>query len=1389
MAGRRPSPAPTVRKRPRARQDEVSFPIVGIGASAGGLEAFGRVLSTLPADTGAAFVLVQHLDPQHESILASLLARTTAMPVRETTDGTRIEPDHVYVIPPTVDIALADGHIRHVARGSRREPHLPIDLFLGTLADVKQSQAVAVILSGTGTDGTQGCRAVKEGGGIALAQAPESAKFAGMPQSAIDSECVDVVLPPEAIGAEIARLVAGRSRGSVDRVSGAARPSEADRFQLARIFTMLRNATGADFSCYKKTTLKRRVERRMALLGIEQPAAYATLLEGQPAELQQLHNDLLINVTSFFRDPLTFEALKADVLPRLLRARPADLPIRVWVPGCATGEEAYSIAMCLLEVQGSLGVNTPIQVFASDLADAAVQKARSGSYPESVDAQVSRERLLRFFVKEAGRYQVSKAVRDLLVFAHHDLTRDPPFSRMDLVSCRNVLIYLEASLQKRVLATLHYALQPDGLLLLGQAETIGPASDAFTVVDREHKVYAKRAQATPAFLRGPPAAGPRAVPPAVAPVPLRTDQRTDVVRESQRLLLERYAPASVLVDHKDDVFHFRGDTEPYLGHAEGAASFQLTKLARKGLLPDLRRLLLEARARNAAVRKTGLALRHRGRTRRVALEAIPIRGPGSGEQSFLVIFDDGSKRAPAASVQLPRSASAEKRHIAQLEQEVQALEHYQQATQQDHEAASEELQSANEEIVSSNEELQSINEEMETAKEELQSNNEELMTLNEELQTRNLELQRLHDDLDNFFASATIPVLMLSRDLLLRRLTPAAGTLLGILPTDIGRPLGRLVLQVDPFEVEVLVLGVIETMLPVERELQDGQGRWWRLHVRPYRTSDKRIDGAVLVLLDIDLLKRNQRIVEEARDFADAIVDTAREPLLILDRELRVRRTNQAFCETFGFTRAETEGTRFEQLMSGQWAMAGLLALLEDVLATGRSFGDHVVAGTSPETHARTLVLNARRLRQETTRGDLILLAIEDCTVARHVDEERAVLLHRAEAAASSAESANRLKDEFVANASHELRGPLSAMLTWTHLLSNGPTDAVTMTRGLAAIERSARTQTHLIEDLMDVTRITLGKMRLAMRLHDLRPVVEAALETARSAAQAKNVSLSVTCTSSESVLGDQERLQQVFWNLISNAVKFTPAGGRVVISYGRVGTFVEVRVSDDGRGIASSFLPYVFERFRQADGSPSRQQPGLGLGLAIVRQLVEMHGGTVSAESPGEGLGATFVVSLPVPAIRTPTAEEAGPETAPPARPSHAKAGPSLAGLDVLIVDDDDDGREAVRAVLEQRGAKVRAAASVDDALLAFEASTPDVLVSDIGMPRRDGYELIRNVRLRAPDRGGNVPALALTAYAASDDRQKTTAAGFQEYLAKPAEPVELVWRVARLAGLPEAG
>ena len=1356
-----------------------AFPIVGIGASAGGLEAITQLLSGLTGDSGAAFVLVQHLDPSHESVLASLLQRATRMPVRETRDGTRIEPDHVYVIPPAMDIALVDSHIKHVPRRPRREPHLPIDLFLRTLADARGPRAIAVILSGTGTDGTLGCRAVKANGGIAFAQEPASARYDGMPRSAISAGSVDAVLAPERIGQEIVRLARGEYIRAPRHEEAEAEPSGAEGNDLARIFAMLKKATGADFTCYKKTTLRRRIQRRMALHRIERLGEYVKFLQDRPGEVQDLHHDLLINVTSFFRDPETFRALRTQILPRILRERSAKSPVRVWVPGCATGEEAYSIAMCLLETQSELGGNTPIQLFATDLSETAIVKARTGVYPQNIEADVSPERLARFFVNVDGHYQVSKAVRDLLVFARQDLARDPPFSRMDLVSCRNVLIYLEPALQKRVMATFHYALSASGVLVLGQSETVGASSELFTLVDKEHRVYGKRAQAIPPLLSLAPAASAKgaAAPTAPAAAPAT---RSDVVREAERLLLDRYAPASVLVDEKEQVFRFRGDTEAYLEHAQGAASLQLAKMVHKGLLPDLRRLLQEARATNAAQRKGGILLRHRGHTGPVSLEVIPIEGPGSGDRCFLVLFDEGARRrarGPAAPA--PRGAKAQTRHIARLEQELEALRHHQQSVQEEQEAANEELQSANEEVLSSNEELQSLNEEMETAKEELQSNNEELTTLNEELQNRNRELQRLNDDLDNLIASVTLPLVMLGPDLVVRRFTPAAATLLVLDPSDVGRPLGHLRMSLELSDLEPLVRGVLESADSVERELEDREGRWWRLHVRPYRTRENRIEGAVLVFVDIDALKRNQQVVEEARDLADAIVATAREPLLILDANLRVRRANWAYYQLFRTSERPTEGVSFYELGNGQWDSPDLRTLLDEVLPRDKRFEDYEVEQDFPAIGKRTMVLNARRLQQAAGKAEMILLAIEDRTEEVRTEAERAEYLRLAQEAARAAEAANRLKDEFVATASHELRGPLTAMVGWVQLMAGGTLDAETTARGLAALDRSIKAQARLIEDLLDVTRIMTGKLRLSMSHVDMRPVVEAALESARPTAQAKGIALSLDGESTLTVLGEATRLQQIVWNLLSNAIKFTAKGGAVTVWLGRAGTDVDLRVSDNGHGIAPDFLPYVFERFRQADAGPSRNQPGLGLGLAIVRQLVEMHGGAVTAESAGEGRGATFTVRLPITALRMEPSPKEGEELV-AARPEPTL----LAGLRVLVVEDHPDDRDLITTTLQHWGAEVTASASAADALAAFDEALPGVVVSDIGLRGQDGYAFMREIRKRPREKGGETPALALTAFAAEEDRRRAAIAGFTDYLVKPASPAELVARVAALAG-----
>ena len=1354
--------------------------IVGIGASAGGLDAFTQLLGSLPPKPGAALVLVQHLSPDHESFLPALLSRSTPMPVLEAKDGSKLEADKVHVIPPAHDIEITDGHLRLVPRPSRRSPHMPLDLFLTTLASVQGPRAIAVILSGTGSDGTLGCKAVKAAGGIAFAQDPATARYDGMPKSVIAAGCVDFVMSPEAIADEIVRLAS-------DPYVRVARPEKEpgppripDQAALEKIFGVLEKRTGADFSSYKKTTVLRRVQRRMVLHRVDRIADYAARLEADASEADALHDDLLIHVTSFFRDPEAFVAL-GSVLPALLRGRDANAPVRVWVPGCATGEEAYSVAMCLLETLSDLPSNPPVQVFATDLSESAIETARLGSYLENVAAVVSPERLARFFVKVDGSYHVSKAVRDLIVFARHDVARDPPFSRLDLISCRNLLIYLEPGLQRRVLGTFHYALAPGGHLLLGRSETVGASADLFDLVDKDHRIYTKLAVHSPPATRPAPAAptatGGPAARAAATPAP---SPRSDGEREAERLLLTRFAPASVLVDESGQVLHMRGPVDRFLSHSQGAASHDLARMMPRELVPELKRLLREAGDQGVPRGKEGLVLRQEGRSRRVGIEVLPIRGPASGERRFLVLFQDDAQAPVRGASARPRPKEAEaETEVARLEQDLEAFRHYLRTMEEENAAAQEELQSAHEEVLSSNEELQSVNEELLTAKEELQSGNEELVTLNDELRNRNLELQRLTDDLDNLLASATVPLVMLGPDLVVRRFTPAAARLLKMETTDVGRPLLNVRTAIGFADAEADILGVMQGREAAEREVRDGEGRWWRLGIRPYRTRANEVGGAVLVLTDVDALRRGREALEAGLDFAEAIVNTVREPLLVLGADLRVRHANRAFYEMFAGTAFDTVGAPVSEMGGGRWNLPEVRAALEEILVQGDAFENHPVE-LDLAAGRRTLRLNGRRLRQAEGAEEMILLAMEDVTDAVRLDEERADLVRRSQDARDAAVAANKMKDEFVATASHELRGPLNAMVGWVHVLSSGATDEATRARALAAIDRSVKSQTRLVAELLDVTRIMTGKLDLSMRLVELLEVVETAMQAVRPTAQTKNIELVLRpAGTSETVLGDPDRLHQVIWNLLSNAVKFTPRGGRVEISVGRDGTSSQVTVTDSGQGIAADFLPYVFERFRQADSSTTRNQPGLGLGLAIARQLVEMHGGTIEARSAGEGKGSSFVVCLPVPALRVHPPEAQ--DVAPPRKGARADA---LAGLRVLIVDDDPDSRDVVATVLERAGARVTPAASASEALYALDGELPDVIVSDVGMPGRDGFDLIRDVRKRSEERGGRTPAAALTAFAAEGDRRKSAEAGFDAYLAKPADAAELVATVGALAG-----
>ncbi len=984
---RRVQSAPRSQKAaPSAAADESSesrFPIVGVGASAGGLEAFTELLQSLPPDPGVALVFVQHLDPTHESLLATLLAKAARLPVLLVEDGITVESNHVYVIPPDKNMAILNGTLNLIPRADTVGRHLPIDYFLRSLADDQKNRAVGVILSGTGADGTLGLRAIKAEGGLTFVQSTDSAQYDGMPSSAIAAEVADSVLPPRGIAAELAQLGRHPYLRQAPKTEPEY-PAEGDS-ALNKILIALRMETGVNFAQYKPTTIRRRLARRMALHKIDTLSVYARFLKEDSAELAQLYQDLLINVTGFFRDPETFDTLQRQVLPALLRDRARETPLRIWVPGCSTGEEAYSIAMVLLEVLGDRAADLSLQIFATDVSDSAIDQARAGVYPESIVADVSPERLRRFFVQVERGYQVSKAVRALCVFSRQDLTRDPPFSKLDLISCRNVLIYMGPALQKIIIPTFHFALNPGGILVLGTSETIGEFSDLFRLVDKKGKIYAKKSSA-PRLAHGLAMDRDGDKPKdARRPVPVLKSE-FDVQKAADQIALAKYAPAGVLINENLDVMQFRGHTGLYLEPAPGAASLNLFKLARPGLAVALRAALGQARKASRSVRKTGVQFKANGGFKTVNLEVIPIKPLlASKESCFLVLFEaipataSKSVKGRTGKTRRPVAPSpAEERRSTQLEQELAATQAYLESLIEQHEHTNEELHAAMEEIQSSNEELQSTNEELETAKEELQATNEELTTVNEELQNRNLELGGVNNDLVNLLTSVHIPVLILGSDLRIRRFTFPAEAALGLIPADVGRPLGDLKLRLVVPDLEALILQARETLEVREVEVQDREGHWYSLRLRPYQTLDHRIDGVVLVLVDIDQSKRRTDEIQEARDYAQAIIETVREPLLVLNGDLRVQVANRAFYLMFQVTPEETENRPLYDLGDRQWDLLRLRELLEEILPTDSRFEDFLVDEEFPRIGRKRLVLNARRIERRNESTPLILLAMEE---------------------------------------------------------------------------------------------------------------------------------------------------------------------------------------------------------------------------------------------------------------------------------------------------------------------------------------------------------------------------------------------------------------------------
>ena len=964
-----------------------AFPIVGIGASAGGLEAFEQFFRHVPSDTGMAFVLVSHLDPDHASMLTEILQRTTTMPVVEAQDQVKVEPNCVYAIPPNRDMSIFHGVLHLSAPDMPRGQRMVIDAFLRSLSEDQGEKAIGIILSGTGTDGTLGLRAIQGAGGITLVQEPSTAKYDGMPISAIQAGYATYVLPVDKMPE---RMLNNTHQLSVQQEKP--QPTASAASGMSRILMLLRSGTGHDFSLYKKSTIGRRIERRMTQHNIEDIEVYARYLKEHPPEVHLLFKELLINVTSFFRDTEAFVALKHDILPLLLKDKPEGYVFRVWVAGCATGEEAYSIAMLLRELMDETQREFKTQIYSTDLDDDAIAMARAGIYPPNIAQDITPERLRRFFIKEETGYRVKKEIREMVVFAIQNVIKDPPFTRLDLLSCRNLMIYLEPELQNRVIPAFHYALKPGGMLFLSPSESIGNHVDLFTPLNRKWKLYQSipSAASTRAVMssglswtKDDPTKGPDVVTAKI--------KETDFAELTKRALLQSYAPASVVTNIKGDILFVHGDTGKYLRPAPGQASLNVIEMAREGLQLELRTAIHNATENNLPTLNQAASFGNHGDYHSVSFSVRPLPYPDANNSLLLVSFQDVATVKPA-QIAADKSAADkpardkktlgadELRRVEELERELSYTKENLHATIEEQQASNEELKSTNEEMQSTNEELQSTNEELETSKEELQSVNEELITVNAELQNKIEQLAGMQNDMKNLLDNINVGTIFLNDALSIKRFTREAAQVYRLAASDVGRPLVDIKSNIDGDDLLGDAQVVLDTLVPCEREVRTVSGEWYLARIQPYRTLDNVIDGVVLTFTNISKRIQAEAASVEAQKLAESIVDTVREPLIVLDGRLNAVSASRSFYQNFQVTKEDTLGRQLYELGNRQWDIPKLRELLETILPSNQVFEDYEVEHDFPAIGKRKMLLNARRISGKTGETELILLAIEDVT-------------------------------------------------------------------------------------------------------------------------------------------------------------------------------------------------------------------------------------------------------------------------------------------------------------------------------------------------------------------------------------------------------------------------
>jgi two-component system CheB/CheR fusion protein len=1292
MTGHRPEQARTPRRS--SPPGPGAFPVVGLGASAGGLDAFRKFFDALPADSGMSFVLIQHLDPTHPSMMVELLAGHTPMAVQHAADGMRLERDRVYVIPPGVYLSIRGGALRLSEPRERHGARLPFDFFLRSLAAELGERAVCVILSGTGADGTLGLKAIKEKGGLVIAQDPGEAAYDGMPRSAIATGAVDLVLGMARIP-EILAKYAQQTYVKHER-QGAAAGGETPEW-LAEIIDLMRTKTSHDFTLYKPGTLQRRIERRVAMAAVGDAGRYLALLRRDAQELELLAKDLLINVTSFFRDPDVFAFLAEKIVPELVRRQAADQPLRIWVAGCSTGEETYSIAMLFLEEIAAASRDLKLQIFASDVDADAVARAREGIYPESIEADVPPARLARFFTKDDHNYRVVPTLRDVVVFAVQDVLADPPFSRLDLISCRNLLIYLRPEAQDKVLLLFHFALREAGVLLLGGSETVGSLGDRFEPLDKKQRLYRHVGHTRPGEVDFPIAGGSGARAFARQGAQKTAPRAARLGEVAQRILLDTYAPASVLINRKYESLYFLGPTDRYLRVVSGEPSRDLLAMAREGLRNKLRAAVQQASREHARAVLGGAQMTRDGAAVAVTIAVQPVQS--EAEELLLVSFTDEAKRAqkPRQSVERADDVS----RVAELERELEATRNELQSTIRDLETANEDQKAINEEAMSVSEEFQSTNEELVTSKEELQSLNEELTALNSQLQ-ETLERQRgTSNDLQNILHSSDVATLFLDSQLNIRFFTPATKSLFNVIAADIGRPLTDLTPLVADAGLLADARAVLTSLLPLRHEIQADNGTWYIRRVLPYRTHDNRIEGVVVTFADISEVKEAERKIEAARAYSDSIINTVRQPLLVLDGELRIVSGNHAFYRSFALTPEAAVGRPFAAASGHLAEIAGLPAFLDRVRTATAASADYEVEAELPGLGRRTLLLNARMIHDGLAGQEKLLLAIDDNT-------ERKQATEALKAARRNAERANLGKSRFLAAASHDLRQPLQTLALLQAILAKQVKDVGALEL-VGRLDETLSAMSGMLNTLLDINQLEAGIVHPKTGTFAINDVLarmrtEFAYHAAAHGLRWHVVSCGLF------VRSDPRLLEQILRNLLSNAMKYT-VHGKVLLGCRRRGDTLRIEVWDTGPGIPEGQLRAIFEEFHQLDNAARERSRGLGLGLAIVQRLAELLGHPVDVRSrPGKG--SVFAVGVPL-------GREAAARPASAGRPAQEPE-ICLTGT-ILLVEDDPDLRDMLARLLESEGYGTLAAADGREALeLAARGSPrPDLVIADYNLPK----------------------------------------------------------------------